>query len=281
MFLRKNRKRDINSHCADPFAPILRHGKDRCFHIFIRISKRLLKLCTFFFRILRYIFIRYFQVFQMNQIPVKPLAVRLFVCIFLFQFFIINYSSRHCIHKKHFPRMQPFLYKDPGRLDIQYAHLRRKNQVVVIGNIIPGRTKTVSVKHRAHHIAVREQNGGRSVPWLHHGSVVLIKVSLILRHTSVINPGLRNGNHHRKRKLHTAHYHKLQRIVQHSGIGTGCVYRRKNFVQFSFQTARLHRLFSRSHFICISPDCINFSVVHNKTVRMGSLPAWRCIGTES
>ena len=171
----------------------------------------------------------------MNQISVKPLAVRLFIRIFFFQFFIINYPACHRIYKQHFARMQSFLYKDSGRFNIQYAHLRRKDQVVVIGNIISGRTKTVPVKHRTHHISVGEQNGSRSVPGLHHGRVVLIKISLVLGHASVVDPGLRNSNHHRKGKLHTAHYHKFQRIIEHSGIGTGCIDGRKDFVQLSFQ----------------------------------------------
>ena len=47
------------------------------------------------------------------------------------------------------------------------------------------------------------------------------------------------------------------------------------------QILGLHGLFSGKHLIHIAPDGIDFTVVHDQPVRMGSLPAGIGIGTET
>ena len=52
-------------------------------------------------------------------------------------------------------------------------------------------------------------------------------------------------------------------------------------MKLTFQLACLHRFFSGTHLIRITTNCIDLSVMHDETVRMGSLPAWCCIRTET
>ena len=111
--------------------------------------------------------------------------------------------------------MQTFFHEDPGRIDIQHSYFRREDQVIIVRDIVSRRTKAVAVKHRSHYISVREQDRSRAVPRLHHGRIILIEILLILGHAAVVHPRLRNTDHHCKRKIHTAHYHELKRVVKH------------------------------------------------------------------
>ena len=123
LLLRKDRKRHVDSHCPDSLASIFRHRKNGSFHILIGVAESLLQPGALLFRIFRNILVRNLQVFKMDQISVEPLAVGFFVGVFFFQLLVIDHPSRHCIHEQHLARMQPFFYKDFGRLDIKHAYL--------------------------------------------------------------------------------------------------------------------------------------------------------------
>ena len=121
-FLGKNRERYIDTHGCDSLSAVLRHCKDRSLYILIGITKRFLETGAFLFRILRNIFVRDRKILQLNQIAVQPLSVRFLVRVFLFQFLIVNNSSRNRVNKKHLTRMQAFLHKDLGRINVQHSY---------------------------------------------------------------------------------------------------------------------------------------------------------------
>ena len=194
---------------------------------------------------------------------------------------VVDDLTFDCIHQKHFSRMETLFDDNLRRVDVQDAHLRGKNQGVVGGDVVTGRPKAVAVQNGSHHIAVAEQNGCRAVPGLHHGSVILVKITLFLRHGLVVIPGLRNGNHDGQRKIHTAHNQELQGIIQHGGVGTGCINHRKHLVQIFFQMAGLHGFLPGQHLVRVALDGVDLAVVYDKTVGMSSLPAGVCIGTET
>ena len=112
--------------------------------------------------------------------------------------------------------MQAFLHKDLGRINVQHSYFRREDQVIIIRNIVSRRAKTVAVKHCSHHITVREQDRSRTVPRLHHSRIILVEILLVLGHAPVVYPWLRDTDHHCKRKIHAAHYHKFKGVVEHS-----------------------------------------------------------------
>ena len=116
------------------------------------------------------------------------------------------------------------------RSNRQHADLGGKNELMIIGNIITGRTKSVTVKHRSHNISIAEQNGRRTIPRLHHRCIIIIEIFLFLGHGTVIHPWLRNGNHYGQRQRHTAHHQKFQCIIKHCGIGTGRINHRKYLI---------------------------------------------------
>ena len=57
---------------------------------------------------------------------------------------------------------------------------KNEDQIIIICNVITGRTQTVAVKHCSHHITVGEQNRCRSVPRLHHRRIILIEIFFLL-----------------------------------------------------------------------------------------------------
>ena len=168
-----------------------------------------------------------------------------------------------------------------GRINIKNSDLGRKNQIVIVCNVITGWTQTVTVKNRSHHISIGKQDGCRSVPRLHHGCIILIEIFLFLCHHSIVCPWLRNHDHDCQWQIHATHHQKLQRIVQHCGVRSFGVDDRKYLLEFPAQLAGCHRLFPGKHLVCITTDGVDLTVMYNKTVWMSSLPAWICVGRET
>ena len=124
--------------------------------------------------------------------------------------------------------MQSLFFQNMLCGNFQDTDFRRKDQSVIVCNIISGGTQTVSVQNSAHQVAVRKQDGSRTVPGLHHRRIVLIEIASLLGNRIIVGPGLRDCNHDRKRQLHSAHYQKFQCIVQHCGVRSICIDYRKH-----------------------------------------------------
>ena len=71
-----------------------------------------------------------------------------------------------------------------------------------------------------------------------------------------------------------------QRIIQHRGIRTAPVHYRQNLVKLALKIRGGHVFLSCQHLIRIALNGINFSVMHNKPIWMGPLPARLRIGAE-
>ena len=52
-------------------------------------------------------------------------------------------------------------------------------------------------------------------------------------------------------------------------------------MKLSLQIWGFHVFFSCKHLICVAADGVDLTVVYHETVRMCSLPAWVCVGTET
>ena len=281
MFIGKYSQRCIDTHGADAFCTIQCHVPDGCPVFLICISKGLLQPCQLLIRVLLYPDIWNLQIRKLYKIAVQPLAVRLADGIFFFQFVIIDHTSLHRIHQQHLARMQSFLLDDLPWINIQYSYLGRQDQITVICNIIPGWSQTVPVEHGTDQISVTEDDGGRSVPGLHHSCIILIEILLFLVHRIIVCPWLRYGDHHSQRQIHAAHHQELQRIIQHSGIGACGIYHRKNLVELTVEIFTGHGLLTCQHLVRISADGVDLTVMYDQPVRMRSFPARIRIGTES
>ena len=153
-FFREHSKRDIDSHRRNSLSPVLCHSEDRCFHILIGVSERFLEAGALFSRVFRDILVRDLQILQLDQVPVKPFSVRFLVRIFFFQFLVPDHSSGNCIYEEHLAGMNSLFHQDLSRIDIQDSDLGGEDQVIIIRDVISGRSQTVPVQDGAHDISV-------------------------------------------------------------------------------------------------------------------------------
>ena len=150
--------------------------------------------------------------------------------------------------------------------------------MIVVGDIVSRRPQSVSVEHRAHHIAVREQDRRGTVPRLHHRRVVLIKVAFLLRDRVVVVPRLWNSDHHGKRQLHSTHHQEFQSVIQPRRIRAIGIYDRKHLVHVAHEILRSHVFFTREHLVAVAADRVDLAVMHDHAVGMRLLPAREGIG---
>ncbi len=167
------------------------------------------------------------------------------------------------------------------RRNVQNAHLRGQNQTVVIGDVIAGGTQAVPIQRCTQHVAVREQNGGRTVPGLHHGRIVMIEILLVLLHEAVVLPGLGHDHHHGKGQRHSVHVKEFQRIVQHGGIGARLGDDREDLVDVLLHDRRGHGFLTGQHTVNVASNGIDLSVVRDHAIGMRAVPGGSGIGGEA
>ena len=66
------------------------------------------------------------------------------------------------------------------RRDVENAHLRGHDQLVVGRDEVTEGTQSVAVEHRANALSVGECDEGRAVPGLDEAGVVVVEVALVL-----------------------------------------------------------------------------------------------------
>ncbi len=86
--VRENCQRDIMAHGHGWLIAIGSHRQDLFLDILIGIAEDFIQAVTFFLRVHLYFMIRNFEIMQVQQVEVKPLAIGLAAGIILFQFCI-------------------------------------------------------------------------------------------------------------------------------------------------------------------------------------------------
>lgn len=277
----EDRQWDVHPHGGGGLRPGACHREDGVFHILIGITEGLLQPGQLLLGVAGHLFVGDRQVLQPDEAPVQPLAVGLAGGVGLLQLRVINDTPLDCIHQQHLPRLQPgFLHDLPG-VQVQGTHLGGEDQLTVVSDIVPGGAQPVPVQHRSHGVAVGEQDGGRTIPGLHHDGVILVQVPLGPADTAVLGPGLRDGDHHREGQVHAAHDQELQGVVQHGRVGPGPVDHRVDLVQGVIDHRVGHGLLPGQHPVCVAPDGVDLAVVEDQAVRVGPLPGGIGVGGEA
>ena len=219
IIVRERRNGNVMTHGYRRLCTVFCSFKDVGFHFLVAVSEYFIQSVALCLRVDRYFVIRDRQIAKMDKVAVQPLAVRPRGRICLFALIVGDDPSPAGIHKKHLTRRQPGFLYDMIRRDVKNSHLRGEDQAVIVRDIVSRRAKAVPVQCRAEQFAVCKENGSRSVPRLHHGRVVVIKILSGFAHEAVIFPRLRDQSHHCKWQIHSVHVEELQCIVQHGGIG--------------------------------------------------------------
>ena len=127
------------------------------------------------------------------------------------------------IDEQHLARLQTPLGDDFLLWHRQHAHLGGEHDQVVVGDEIPGRTKSVAVEGRADLATVGEGDRRRSVPRLHKSGMVFVKGTPLLVHQRIAGPSLWDEHHHRVDQRVAALNQEFERVVEAGGVGLAFV----------------------------------------------------------
>ena len=277
----QHRKGDIGPHSGGGLRPGAGHRQDGIAHILIGITERLLQAGPLLLGADGRPVVGHLQVGQVDQVAVQPFAVGLAGGVALLELLVPDDAPFFGIHQQHPPRLEPGFLHDALRREIQHPHLGGEDELIVVRHVIPGGPQAVAVQHRAHHVAVGEEDGGRTVPGLHERGVILVQIPLGAGNGAVVAPGLRDRHHDGQRQVHARHHQKLQRIVQHGRVGAGDVDHRQHLVHIPVQQPGGHGLLPGQHTVHIAPDSVDLAVVGHEAVGVGPLPGRVGVGGEA
>ena len=218
MLFRQDRQRDIRAHGRGRLRAGLGHGQNGVLNVVIRIPEDLVQPAALQLCIFLHLPVRDRDIRQLQKLLIEPFAVGVLRGIAVLDLVVLQNGTGRRVDQQHLPRLQPGFADDLLRADRQHTHLGGQNQIAVGGHKIPRRPQPVAVKHGADDLAVGKQNGGRAVPRLHHGRIIVEHIPLFPGHVFIPAPRLRNAQHDGLRQRDPAVRQKFQRVVQHGGI---------------------------------------------------------------
>ena len=277
--LREHGERDVGAHGGDGLGAGFRHGQDGVLDILISVAEGLVELVPQDLAVLFDLEVGDGQVLEMHQVGVQPLAVGALLGIAALDLLVLDHALLHGVDQQHAPGLETGFFHDIGGRDIQDADLGGEDQVIIPRAVPAAGAQAVAVQHRAHAVAVGEDDGGRAVPGLEHGGVILIEILFRLRHFAVVGPGLGDRHHHGLGELDAVHHEKLEGVVQHGRVRTALVHHREDAVHILVaDDRRVHGLLPGEHAVHVAADGVDLAVVHDVAVGVGPLPAGVGVG---
>ena len=222
-------QRGVGPHRTGGLAAVLGHRQDNRGDILVPVAEGLLQLDKLLLCVAGNFLVGHLQAGKRHQIAVQPLAVGLAAGVVGLELLIVDQLTLDRVHQQHLAGAQAVLADDILGGNIQHADLTGKNQAAVLGDVVAAGAQTIAIQHRAHHIAVTEQDAGGAVPRLQHCGVILVEIPLFGVHRLVVVPRLGNCDHNGQRQLHAVHNHKFQRVVQLGGVRAALIDDGQNF----------------------------------------------------
>ena len=278
MLVGKDRQGDVNAHGGGLLAAVPCHWEDSGLNVLIGVAESLVKLVPKLLGSGFHLLVGGFKGGQVYQVPVQPFAVGLPPGIGAFQLLVGDHPALAHIHCQHPSRLQAALLDNLLRRDVQRSHLGSQDEEAVAGDIAAGGPQAVPVQGGPHQVAVGKEDGGGAVPRLHHSGVIMVKIPLFPADAVLVLPRLRDCRHHGQRQFHAVHHHKLDGVIQNSGVGAAGIHRREDLVHVGLKEGGTHGLFPGKHPVHIAADGVDFPVVEQEPVGMGPLPAGSGVG---
>ena len=278
MVLAEHRQRRVHAHGGGGLRPVPGHGENGVLDLLIGVAEGLVQPVPQLLGVALHPPVGDGQVLEINKVGVQPLAVGLAGGAAALDLPVLQQPPLAQVRQQHLAGLEPGLFHDGLRRQVQHAHLRGQNQPVAVGEIPPAGPQAVAVQDRAHGVAVGEYDGRRAVPGLHHGGVVVVEVPLLPLHPPVVGPGLGNAHHHRPGQLDAVHQQKFQGVVQHGRVGPALVHHRQDLVHVLLQDGGAHGLLPGQHPVHVAPDGVDLAVVEDVAVGVGPLPAGVGVG---
>ena len=270
----------VAAHGSRRLTSVLRHLQHDGADVLVAVAEGLLQPHQLLMGVLRYPLVGHLQIVHAHQVPVQPLAVGLAAGIVGLQRFVVHQFALYGVHQQHLAGAQAVLAFNILGGNIQHAHLTGQDQPSVLGDVVAAGAQAVAVENRAHDVAVAEQNGGGAIPGLQHGGVILVEIPLLGIRALVVAPRLGDGDHHRQRQLHAVHQQELQSVIQHSGVRAALIDNGQHLGHVIFQVLAADGLLTGQHGIHVTPDGVDFAVVEDVAVGVGTVPAGGGVGGE-
>ena len=150
---------------------------------------------------------------------VEPLAVGMLAGGPLLDLLVVDYPAFLRVDEEHAAGLEPLLADDAVGGYVEDADLGGEDDGVVERDVVARGPEAVAVEHGAHARAVGEGHGGRAVPGLDEGGVVLVEGLLLVAHRLVARPGLGDHHHHRVRERPAGQVEELEAVVEHRRVG--------------------------------------------------------------
>ena len=196
--VRKHSKRSIITHRSSRFLTLGSHWDDSTVDIFLAKTEFQFLASEVVHTIFHLSTTAKFL--QFNTVGVQPLAIWMLGSQSLLDFTIIIDFAFLGINQEDLTRLQTTLLGNLSWVEIHHAHLRSHNHHIVLGDGIACRAQTVSIEHTTGIAAIAEEQGGRTIPWLHQDRVILIESLQILRDRVLVVEALWHHHSHSVRQ---------------------------------------------------------------------------------
>ena len=220
VLVRQHRQGRIVAHGADAFFAVGRHRAHQELQVFLGVAEGLLAVEQGFVEVARAGVgaDRHLDGVELDAHVLDPLAVGPGAGELVLQFFVVDDAALLEIDQEHLARLQAPLLDDAVLRNGQHTGLGGHDHQIVIRHAVARRAQAVAVQRGADLLAVGEDHGGRAVPGLDHGGVVLVERAAALVHALVLFPGLGDHHHRGVRQRVARHRQQFQRVVEGGGV---------------------------------------------------------------
>ena len=281
VLFRQHGQRDIRAHGGRRLRAVFRHGQNGRVDLVVGVAEDLIQAAALLGRVFRDLPVGDGDIGQLQQLLIEPFAVGILRGVAVLDRRILEDRPGPGVDEQHLARLQAGFAHDLLRRDRQRADLGGEDQIAVVRDQIPRRAQPVAVEHGADLLAVGEEDGGRAVPGLHHGGVVVEHVALFPGHVFIFSPGLGDAEHQGLRQLDAAVHEKFQRVVEHGGVGAVGLHDGVGAGDRVAEDGGRHRLLAGEHPVDVAADGVDLAVVEDDAVRVRPLPRGRGVGGEA
>ena len=107
--------------------------------------------------------------------------------------------------------------------------------------------------------------------------MVFVEGSLVFRHRIVVLPCFGNHHHDGFGKAAAGHHQRFESIVEVARVRAIRLDQRKQFLQIIAEQVTLHDPLASIHPVAVTANRVDFTVMSDESLRMGTIPAWECV----
>mmetsp|Transcript_21078 Transcript_21078/g.39507 ORF Transcript_21078/g.39507 Transcript_21078/m.39507 type:complete len:1048 (-) Transcript_21078:533-3676(-) len=222
-------------------------------------------------------------VLEVDGLVLQPLSVGALRRDLLLDLVVRDDPGRLKVDEEHLSGLEAVLDLDVLVLQLwDDSDLRREHDMVVLGDVVPGRSQPIAVERRPDVAPVGEGDHRGSVPGLHDVAVVLVKVLLRLGEISVVLP--RFGDHHHDtlgQAPVTRFREELQDGVKVSAVGHVVGGGREELGSVVAEVRAAHNSTAGVHPVLVAAEGVDLSVVAHHADGLGALPGGEGVGGEA